>query len=345
MANTFHEVISLPDRSYQAIARAELKAITAKVGFTPHRLAEIEIIIAEITSNLVKHTTSGGQILCRVLDEPGQEGIELISIDDGPGIAALSHSMKDGISSKKTLGQGLGAIQRLSDLFDIYSIQGWGTIVLSRVYLKKPKVIKPVEKLMMETLRVAKTGEKKCGDNWTLFLKGKLAMLTMIDGLGHGEDADAAATAAVEHFRKQTVGGPCDQLRDISTVIKKTRGAVMTIAQIDVANKQMTYCSVGNILTRLVNQPLSMAARTFSSYNGIVGHTLPRVMNNTTIPWDGKLDMLIMHSDGLSGRWDLGKYPRILQKHGMVLCAALYKDHNRGTDDTTVAAIRSVKEI
>lgn len=344
MANTFHQVIALPDRSYQAIARAELKNLAVKAGFTGHRLAEVEIIIAEITTNLIKHATHGGRILCRILEAPDQ-GMEIIAIDDGPGIALISHALKDGISSKKTLGQGLGAIKRLSDLFDHYSLRGWGTILLSRIFLKKKPASKTSDRMVMETLRVAKNGENACGDNWVCTIKDKHCVVAMVDGLGHGPEAEKAAKAALEELAALDGALINEHIRKINNEIKKTRGVVMSIAYIDSYNKQLTYCGVGNILSRLIYQPLSSIARTFNSYNGIVGHTIPTTINNTTLPWDNKLDMLVMHSDGITGRWDLNKYPKILQHNGMILCAAIYKDHNRGTDDSTVSVIRYVKNV
>ncbi|MET0461568.1 MAG: ATP-binding SpoIIE family protein phosphatase [Chitinophagaceae bacterium] len=343
MVNHIHSIINLPDRSYQAIARAELKSMAIKAGLTGHRLAETEIIIAEITTNLVKHATHGGQILCRIIEDNDRNGLELLAVDNGPGIAATSTMLKDGASTKNTLGQGLGAIKRLSDVFDIYSLVGWGTILLSRVFKKTRKAFKPVDSIVMESIRVSKPGETACGDNWSIIGNDRIARICMADGLGHGPEASNAATRAVDVFSTQSGTHANEHLRAIHEDIRKTRGAVMSIAYIDNANKQLTYCGIGNILTRLINQPLSMSSRTFNSYNGIVGHTVPATINNTVIPWDKKLDMLVMHTDGISGRWDLNKYPKILQHHSLMLCAALFKDHFRSTDDATVSVVRYVK--
>ncbi|MCG2614262.1 ATP-binding protein/SpoIIE family protein phosphatase [Terrimonas sp. NA20] len=343
MVNHIHSIINLPDRSYQAIARAELKSMAVKAGLTGHRLAETEIIIAEITTNLVKHATHGGQVLCRILEEDDRNGLELVAIDNGPGIAATSSMLRDGVSTKNTLGQGLGAIKRLSDVFDIYSLVGWGTILISRVFKKTKKALKPTDCIVMESIRVSKPGETACGDNWSMNGTDKITRVCMADGLGHGPEASAAATRAITGFSAQSGTQANEHLRSIHEDIRKTRGAVMSIAYIDNVNKQLTYCGIGNILTRLISQPLSMSSRTFNSYNGIVGHTIPNTINNTVIPWDKRLDMLIMHTDGISGRWDLAKYPKILQHHSTILCAALFKDHFRSTDDATVSVIRYVK--
>ncbi len=141
MANTPHKLVNLPNRSYQAVARSEIKKIASAAGFGKKRMAELEIVVAELTSNLVKHTADGGKVLVHQMTDEGG-GIELITIDNGPGINSVPKMMQDGISTTKTMGHGLGAIKRLSDDFDIYSQPGWGTIVLSRIYVSPPDKFK-----------------------------------------------------------------------------------------------------------------------------------------------------------------------------------------------------------
>src|SRR5580692_9989009 len=116
-----HSKFLLPDRTYQGLVRSELRKLSELAGFTGHRLGEAEIIIAEITSNLVKHTEKGGEILARVFKTP-VPGIEFVAVDRGPGMNKPAKMLEDGSSTSNTLGQGLGAISRLSDVFDLYSL-------------------------------------------------------------------------------------------------------------------------------------------------------------------------------------------------------------------------------
>ena len=132
MDEHLHSKFVLPDRTYQALVRSELRKLAETAGFTGHRLGEAEIIIAEITSNLVKHTQKGGEILVRIFKHPVR-GIEFIAIDRGPGMIRPGKMMEDGSSTTNTLGQGLGAIRRLSDVFDLYSLPAWGTVLFSRL--------------------------------------------------------------------------------------------------------------------------------------------------------------------------------------------------------------------
>jgi anti-sigma regulatory factor (Ser/Thr protein kinase) len=123
MADYQHRLFALPDRTYQGLVRSELRKLAESAGFKGHRLGEVEIIIAEITSNLVKYAQKKPFILARVIQDEGG-GIELIAIDQGPGMRMPAKMMEDGLSTQNTLGQGLGAIRRLSHVFDLYSMAG-----------------------------------------------------------------------------------------------------------------------------------------------------------------------------------------------------------------------------
>ena len=333
-----HSKFSLPDRTYQAIVRAELKKMAELAGFHGHRLGEMEIIIAEITSNLVKHATKGGEIYARPVKFPAP-GMEMIVIDHGPGMNKPLKMMEDGISSSKTLGQGLGAIRRLSDKFDLYSLLNWGTILYSLSFLnRKSQIAKNA--INISALNVCKKGEVVCGDAYSLIDTGKRIRIALLDGLGHGLQANIAAKEGARSFSLLAGIRPSEQLRIMHNDLKKTRGAVVTLVQIDEVNKQILYCGVGNISMKIVGPAKS---RSCLAYNGIVGHIMPSTIGDHHLPWENASDTLVMHSDGLSARWDLQKYPGILLHHGMILCAALFKDFNRDNDDSTVIVAKYVK--
>lgn len=333
-----HVRLPLPDRSYQGMVRSELRRLAESAGFKGHRLAEIEIIIAEITSNLVKHATKGGVILAKkIVGKP--PGIEFISIDNGPGMRSVTSMMEDGKSTSKTLGQGLGAIKRLSDVFDLYSLPGWGTVLFSRSYAAKMQGV--VNGFFeVNAISVPKKEQTVCGDAWSARVQGRKIKLAMIDGLGHGPTAHAAASLAVEKLAVLSKQEPKDELTTVHQELKKTRGAVITVAHIDTINHQLSYSGVGNIAMKMITPSL---AKGFSSYNGIVGHIMPASLNTHTVIWNEKTDYLIMHSDGISTRWDVGKYPGILHHHCMLLCAAIYKDFDRGNDDSTILVGKMLK--
>jgi anti-sigma regulatory factor (Ser/Thr protein kinase) len=339
MANDPHTLIPLPNRSYQALARASIKKMALAAGFKPKRIAELEIVVAELTSNIIKHTHRGGQLLVKQLESKGG-GIEIIAIDEGPGMETVAKMMEDGQSSTNTLGHGLGAIKRLADEFDIYSQKDWGTISLVRMFVDKPDSMPKKKAVYAGIIMVAKEGETVCGDNFYCIQKLNSLRFAACDGLGHGPNADEAARMCMEVFEENISLTPVEQIRAIHQKVKRTRGAVIYLTHFDFQNKQLNYCGVGNIGVKILSPG---KPRNCVSYNGIVGYSIPGTLNSHFVPWS-KTDMAVIHSDGLSSRWDLQKHPTINRHDNSIIAAALFKDFYRKTDDVLIAVISQTKK-
>ena len=61
------------------------------------------------------------------------KAVEMLALDRGPGMADVPRCLGDGYSTGGSLGQGLGAVRRLSTDFDIYSMPERGTAVYCQV--------------------------------------------------------------------------------------------------------------------------------------------------------------------------------------------------------------------
>lgn len=337
MDNLPHVVLPLSDRSYVSLVKRDIKKIAEGIGFDANRLAEVEIVISEITSNIIKHTP-GGSILVKHIIKDKLEGIEIISIDKGPGMSNALMMLKDGVSTTKTLGQGLGAIKRLSDNFDIYSVPQWGTILLSRIFKNPAANLKTKEIFNVSTLMVPKTGEEFCGDGFKFNIKKKTCQILVFDGLGHGPEAHKASEAAIKSFTNTESQNldPAERLRTMNSTIKSTRGGVGMILSIDLKNNSLSFCGVGNISARVFTEG---KLKSCISYNGIVGHTFPNTLNSNSIHW-AKEDYLIITSDGIISRWDVNALSNIM-KHDMgIVAASLFKDFARGNDDALVMIVK-----
>ena len=92
-----HLCFTVADRSYFALLKKEIHAISVKAGFSDRKAGEIDIIVAELVSNLVKHG-NGGRLLVKLVNEQKIDGIELISIDNGEGINDVNKMLADGIA-------------------------------------------------------------------------------------------------------------------------------------------------------------------------------------------------------------------------------------------------------
>ena len=294
----------------------------------------VSIIAAEMTSNLLKHSATGGEVLINALTPPAGPGaLELLAIDRGPGIANPAAALEDGYTTAGSLGAGLGAIRRQSSHFEIHSVAGRGTAILARVTADNGRVDEP--KFDVGVVSLAKDGEDVSGDGWALCEVPAGIQLLLADGLGHGLLASDAATLAVKTFRKTAGRAPVDVLRALQPALRSTRGATVGVATVDTHAGVVTYAGVGNIGAAMVTPD---RCRSLVSLNGTVGRE-PVQFRQFEVAWDPKA-LLIVHSDGLSTRWRLDQVPGLTAKDPTLIAAVLFRDFARQLDDVTVVVAK-----
>ncbi len=335
MVSRTHVVFKADDRSYFAILKKDIHALAVGASFTAAKVGELDIIVAEVVSNLVKHA-GGGQVWVKLIEENGLQGIELISIDNGPGMTDVTRMVADGVSTKNTLGEGLGAMKRLSDVFQIYSQKGWGTVILIRLFKERPPQFKKPPTEEIRSLVLPKPGETACGDGFYSTTTKENIKIFLGDGLGHGPEAAHAVMEAGSAFMSCAETNPAEIIRYINNEVKKTRGLVGTIAVFDLYSNKWKICGVGNISTKLLS-PAN--GKNLLAYNGIIGHNVPRTLNSQEVDYE-KGQHIIMCSDGLKSKWDTVKYAAIQRYDASILAALIMKDYARLTDDMSVAVCK-----
>ena len=329
MVDATHISFRADDRSYYSLLKKDIHQRAVDAGFSKKQVAELDIIVSEMTSNLAKHAL-GGEILLGIVSSDGNEYIEVISIDDGPGMQDPQKMIADGMSTTNTLGHGLGSIKRLSDRFEIFSQKGWGTIVLSR--LSKKENQKRKHGVEIVPFVVAKPGETTSGDGCYYKLTDEYFKLLVADGLGHGADANKAVNEAVNAFKICPFDNPVEILQFIHTSIRKTRGIVGTVVLFNLKTKTWRIAGIGNISTKMAN---AFSSRNYLAYNGIIGHNIPNSMKVQEFSIND-FQQVILCSDGIKSRWDLARYPGIGKYDPTIQAAALYKDFGRRTDDMSI---------
>jgi hypothetical protein len=110
----------------------------------------------------------------------------------------------------------------------------------------------------------------------------------------------------------------------------------VALARIDVAAKIIRFVGVGNIAGTLVSDG---AVRRMVSHNGTAGHIAPRI-REFTYAFAGT-PLVVLHSDGLTAKWDLGAYPGLAAQHPSLVAGVLFRDHRRGRDDALIVAMRA----
>lgn len=266
----------------------------------------------------------------------GTHGIEILAIDRGPGMANVAQCLDDGYSSGGTAGNGLGAVQRLSTVFDIFSSCPGGTVVLSRIEADED-AHRSRGIFEWGIVNCPVPHETECGDSWRIAERPGELSLMIVDGLGHGPLAAEAAEIAAITFEEHTFGPTSEFFTVADRRMRGTRGAAMAVIQIDGRAKSVRFTGVGNIAANLRPRH-AMTGRGLVSHNGIVGGEMRKVQEfENECPEDA---LLVMHSDGLQGRWSLEKYSGLTYRHPATIAGVLYRDFNRGRDDVTVCVVR-----
>jgi anti-sigma regulatory factor (Ser/Thr protein kinase) len=325
-------VVPVTESSQVGEARRIAARLASQAGMGEADVGKVAIVVTELGNNLIKHA-EGGEVLLRAFAVPDGVAVETISLDRGPGMD-VGRCLQDGFSTRGTSGTGLGAVKRLSSLFDVYA-QPSGTVVVSRVTSAARGSTPVTETFAWGAICVPAPGEVACGDLWASMASDGQLSVMLADGLGHGPPAADAAHAAEAAFRAGGVG-------DIKTFIERahdrmrgTRGGALAAAAVDARGGNVRFAGVGNISAALVS---AAGSRGLMSHNGTAGVQIRKVQE-LDYPWPDN-GLLVMHSDGLQTRWSLGAYPGAVLRHPAVVAALLYRDFKRGRDDATIVAVR-----
>ncbi len=330
----FTRQLRIEEHSQVAEARRLATALCRELGFDALRQDQASLIVTELATNLVKHTGgAGGLLVFCPLDQAGTSGLDILSLDQGPGINNISASLRDGYSTAGSLGTGLGAVRRLSSEFDIFSMPSKGVAVLSRLWQQAPA---QMPRMDVGAVCLPVHGEQACGDAWASKQGPEATLFLLADGLGHGPDAAVAANLAVEIFKKNALRNPAELVFLIHEGLRSTRGAAVAVAEVDYAASLVRYAGLGNLAGLIVSEGSS---RHLASYNGTAG-VEARKIQEFSYPWPEQ-SLLVLHSDGVATHWALDNYPGLAIKDTALIAGVLYRDHQRLRDDSLVVVARA----
>jgi serine/threonine-protein kinase RsbT len=127
---------------YVAIGRG--REMATALGFNNIDRTRLEIVILELTRNLLVHA-GGGELRLELVERQEQKGIAVEALDTGPGIADIALALSDGYSTVHTLGAGLPGVKRLMDEFSIESTVGVGTQIRAIKWVSRRRERYPYE--------------------------------------------------------------------------------------------------------------------------------------------------------------------------------------------------------
>ena len=242
-------------------------------------------------------------------------------------------AMRDGMSTSGTLGIGLGAVSRLANRLDIHSDPRRGSVTVA-TFRRDAQALDPAPAADGITRPIG--GEEVCGDAWSVHHAGHRVAVLLADGLGHGALAADASRLAVEHFDRDPWRGPSAVLRGVHGALAGTRGAAVSMIDLDVAAATLEFAGVGNVVGRIVGSradPLGLAAQP-----GIVGHQM-REVRPVVLPIE-RGDLVVLHTDGLTSKWDLTAHRGARGRACDVVAALLLREAGLRQDDAAVVVVR-----
>jgi len=359
--------LSITEPSQVAESRRLASELARCLGFQEPELSKNALLVTEVATNLIKHAHGGELLLSSLRGERGP-GIEILALDQGPGMARVGDCLRDGYSTAGSPGTGLGAVTRHSDLFDIYSKPGAGTAVLAHLWAKeiwrsrgngrtsehvgqregdrldlalplaagnRPRSHPTADALVIGCVSVPKLGEEVCGDAWAAEQHDRRTLILVADGLGHGQGAADASREAARVFQENLALAPAPMIEVIHTRLRSTRGAALAVAEVDRDRQLVRFSGVGNIAGTILS---AEGSRRMASHNGTVGHEV-RKIQEFNYPWPQNA-VLVLHSDGLATHWNLDSYVGLALRHPSLIAGVLYRDFSRRRDDVTVVAAK-----
>lgn len=180
-------------------------------------------------------------------------------------------------------------------------------------------------------------GQSICGDLHVVTPWNGGVLAGVIDGMGHGEDAHAAAHVAanvlVEH-----AGRPLLQLvQQCHTALLPTRGAVMTLMAVEPDDARVISIGIGNVEAMLFRANPAAQPRRHGVLlrGGVVGYQLPPLHTSLWPIHAG--DVVVFATDGL--RDDFAEVVNPADALGQTVERVMARSY-RGTDDGLVLGFK-----
>jgi negative regulator of sigma-B (phosphoserine phosphatase) len=180
-------------------------------------------------------------------------------------------------------------------------------------------------------------GQQKSGDGCLVKVLDGSAVVAVMDGLGHGEEAAAAAKIAADIVEANASADLVSIFKRVHEALRQSRGAVMSVALVNGMDATIAWLGVGNVAGFLVRANPEMKPRKESLLvrPGILGGQLP-TLDACTVPLVHG-DTLVFATDGIRSGFDEEINLHQLPRESVAKILAKYSKEN---DDALVLVAR-----
>lgn len=195
-------------------------------------------------------------------------------------------------------------------------------------------MIRPALRYEVATVSRPCAGELVSGDLACWRLVDDRVFVLMLDATGHGSEARAVAETAERVFNASQLGDPTEFLRLLDETLRGTRGAAAALVCLDLVERRLTYAGVGNTSGRLLGRAdVHLVCR-----DGVLGQRFRTPKTRSIDLWPD--DLLLLHSDGISGRFSVETFADLREVGVRQMATHLLRCHGKMHDDAGCAVVR-----
>lgn len=194
-------------------------------------------------------------------------------------------------------------------------------------------VAEPVARFTWVALSRPRTGLEHNGDGFWVSSGNETFVACVIDGLGHGQEAQRARDRVLDELPNCRNFGLEQLFANAHQVLQASRGAAMTAVCLDERRGTLSHAGVGNVELRLTPN-----ASTFFAIPGILGMSPRTSVQVRDCLWSEDA-LLVLHSDGIRSGWSLTALARS-NLPPLFLALILFHDCANPEDDATILVVR-----
>ena len=177
-------------------------------------------------------------------------------------------------------------------------------------------------------------GELRTGDATLVVETESGVFAAIIDGLGHGESAHQVAQGAVDYLREGFRPNVCELMSQLDARLRGTVGAAVGLCFVDTHTGVLRYSGVGNTRLRRFGSDEAQLI----SQHGVVGQRMRTPAEQRLALQDG--DVVLLHTDGIPGRFSAAEYPQLLGHSTQTVAAVLVRRFGKQHDDVGCIVLR-----
>lgn len=174
----------------------------------------------------------------------------------------------------------------------------------------------------------------ECGDTGIIKQDGPICFLGLVDALGHGREANRAASLAQDYLEAHFQDDLTIMISGLHEHLKGTRGGVAALCRLDIHSGDLAYTAIGNITVKI----LGPRAFTFVGRDGVIGFQMPSPREQQRRLYPG--DLLIMHSDGIREHIDPLEYGGLFKGTAESIARGLLERFSKKDDDASCITLR-----